>query len=103
MSAHPFPPSPFDFKSGIIKWNNYHYVAGSYVGVDRYDLAEDMILVRYDLDFSLDIGWYGGTNGHYGLHCIKSGNWERPMLHLQASSFVELKAAIEQAVKFIED
>ncbi len=86
---HDFLLTDIDYKTGKI---NYISDGFSYP-------TEDMLQVNYSGGYTLDLGWYGSSNG-YILYIIKDEDWDTPVKRIQTSRW-HLKEILKNAIDFI--
>ena len=58
-----------------------------------------MLQVNYSGGYTLDLGWYGSSNG-YVLYIIKDEDWDTPVKRIQTSRW-HLKEILKNAIDFI--
>lgn len=75
-------------------------------------LDEDMLFIKFNNNFALDIGWYchfkdGDTfetykkRGSFIIHVAQNSDWDNPLLRIKTRTFSGLKKAIKKALAFI--
>lgn len=64
------------------------------------DLQEDLAQIIYGDEICIDIGWYPecSSDGTFGIHVIRDGNWDEPMLEIRFRSIELLVPTIKFAV-----
>lgn len=88
----------YNFTPGIITFNDYDILANE----ENYNLTEDMLQVEFKNNIILDVGWYSGAKC-FIVFVIKEYDWEKPMLRLEAHSYIELKNSLDKAMSLIND
>lgn len=90
----------YNFTPGIITFNNYDISVNEELNEENYNLTEDMLQVEFNNNITLDVGWYSGAK-YFIVFVIKEYDWQKPMLRLEAHSYVELKNSLDKAMSLI--
>lgn len=99
-------PTTFDFGNGIIVYNSYEIDEHTPFDRQEIELNEDLILVKFpEQQILLDVGWWpaGNPQGHFVVTVAQDQDWESQFLQLEACDVSSLRAAIANAVKFINN
>jgi hypothetical protein len=91
----------YDFTPGIITFNNYDISVNEELNEENYNLTEDMLQVEFNNNVTLDAGWYTGIKCLI-VFVIKDYDWEKPMLRLEAHSYMELENSLDEAMNLIK-
>jgi hypothetical protein len=82
-------------------FNNYDISANEELNEENYNLTEDMLQVEFNNNVTLDVGWYIGIKC-FIVFVIKDYDWEKPMLRLEAHSYMELENSLDKAMNLIK-
>ena len=93
--------TPVKYQPSGFLLTDIDYKTGEVVHIaeDFEALSEDMLQVTYPGGYTLDLGWYGSSNG-YVIYIIKDENWETPVKKVH-TGFYSLKEILENAVNYI--
>jgi hypothetical protein len=97
-------PTPFDFGDGIVTYSSYEVDEHTPFHLQEFELRQDLIQVEFpEQKVVLDVGWYPELcpEGHFAVFVVQDHDWESPLLLLEARDVPSLRAAIADAVKFI--
>lgn len=92
-----------DFKSGEIIYDEFHINFSKTFSEQLDSLTEDLLQVKYDDDYLLDLGWYPEyeANGKFVVQLIKGKNWNDTKYKASCRSQEELTAILETAIKSV--
>lgn len=90
----------FDFKSGSVVYNEYHIDFSRALSKQLDHLTEDLLQVKYDNGYLLDVGWYPeyDFNGTFVVQVVKDENWELPIYYAKCVSEENININIANAV-----
>jgi hypothetical protein len=94
-------PHDFDWGTGEVTYWALDTVRTDVPIRDQLDeLKEDLVQVRFGERILLDVGWYPEfqADGAFLVVVVRDEDWNDPLFKRQASSFEELRAAINLAV-----
>ena len=68
-------------------------------------LREDLALISYKNNCFIDIGWYPSFDpgGSFKILAIVNDEWERPLREISASSYQELRRAINDCIMCMQE
>ncbi|WP_338552538.1 hypothetical protein [Paenibacillus sp. KS-LC4] len=83
------------FKSGDVILNDFDFNEGVALDHQIWSFKEDILQVRYDNKFVLDLGWYPEFNlddGSFKLNIVKNDDWLNPLFIKRTKSLNEMKS-----------
>jgi len=89
----------YNFNPGIVSYNPYKLSPDDITDINW--LGEDMVQVRYENGFILDVGWYGKTftlDGVFIINIIKDYKWDKPVYKKEYRSLTELYNGMNKAI-----
>lgn len=94
----------FDYKSGIILYEDFWLVQSIPLSQQIEHLHEDLFLVKYGENYLMDLGWYPehDINGSFLLQIIFKEHWDKPILYSRCKTVSELKNIVNNAICFAE-
>ncbi|ANY70795.1 hypothetical protein BBD42_17320 [Paenibacillus sp. BIHB 4019] len=94
-----------DFKSGDVILNDFDFNEGVALDQQIWSFKEDILQVRYDNKFVLDLGWYPEFNlddGSFKLIIVEIDDWLNPLFIKRTKSLNEIYEYIKEAILFVE-
>lgn len=93
-----------DFKSGIIVYNDLDIDLDKPLSKQTTHLDEDMLQVKYPLNYTLDIGWYGDVKceGKFVLQLIKNCDWDNPIYKKATMDLNRLEKYLQECIDLVE-
>lgn len=94
-----------NFKSGQVILNDFDFNDNIPLDEQTWSFKEDIIQVRYDNDYVLDLGWYPEFNmqeGSFKLIIVKIDDWLNPIFCKRTKSLKEIYDNINEAILLVE-
>lgn len=93
-----------DFKSGEIVYDEFNIDFSKPLEEQLDCLLEDLIQVKYEKGYLLDLGWYPEyeTKGEFCVQIIKNQNWDKPIYKKTCEEKEELNAELIKAIGIVE-
>ena len=92
-------PDVLDWKRGrVTYWDLHEFDAARPLAEQRILLKEDLAQVHYPCGVLLDVGWYGYTNGSFGVRVILDRDWENPRFLRECADAAALMQAMAAAI-----
>lgn len=94
-----------DIKDGTITYNTFEIDFNVPFSEQLDNMTEDLLQIRYDGDYVLDVGWYPefDSDGNFKICVIKNDDWDNPLFYEVCRSEVELKRFLNIAVGIISE
>lgn len=80
--------SDIDFLSGEVIWAHS-------------SKQEDMLMVDYSNNYTLDMGWYGAI-GRYVIYIVKDNEWRVPIVKYSAEAEDDIKLLLQKVIEKAE-
>jgi hypothetical protein len=96
--------SEVNFGSGDVVWNDLYFDAHSPLEMQRDDLRDDLLFVRYPNGCVIDVGWLPEFDvaGSYFASLNCAPDRYDPSLQIECHSITELHAALKRLVALAE-
>lgn len=95
----------FDFKAGKVILNDFDFVDNLSYAEQIWSFKEDILQVRYNNIYVLDLGWYPEFDlkrGSFKLVVVKIDDWLNPYFSKRTRSISEVRNYIVEAVAVAE-
>lgn len=94
----------FDFISGEIVYDEFNIDFSKPLEEQLDCLSEDLIQVKYEKGYLLDLGWYPEyeTKGNFIIYIIKNRNWDKPIYKRTCEKKEELNAEMIKAIDMLQ-
>lgn len=91
----------FNWYSGeVVFWELFRISEGEALTAQVDDLTEDLALVRYPGEISLDVGWYPecSADGSFRVQVVRGASWNEPLFQAEHKTLEGLDAGIRAAI-----
>lgn len=94
----------FDFKSGMVIYDEFSIDFDKPLVEQIYSLNEDIYLVKYMDKYLLDLGWYPehNINGYFVVQIIYEEQWNKPIYYAKCRSKLDLFYEMNKAILYVE-
>jgi hypothetical protein len=96
----------FDWRAGRVEYWTLDRIGGDDAPADhrRWDLKEDLALVRFPGEVCLDIGWYpqGSPDGRFVMLVVRDEDWCTPLMRSEHATAKDLATALPDAIAFAD-
>lgn len=95
----------FNFKSGNVILNDFDFDISIPYEEQKWSFKEDILQVRYQQKYVLDLGWYPDFDldeGAFRLVVVEIDDWLNPLFSRKTNSVVEIIEFVNEAIIYLE-